>query len=70
MTPWFIVAASLVGGALLLGWGRARVRAGRSLEEALPACSIAELEPGRFRVIGRVVPIETTESLVDGLACV
>jgi hypothetical protein len=40
------------------------------LEEALPDCRIADLEAGRFRVTGRVVPIETSRSWVDGAACV
>lgn len=57
-------------GSALLAWGRARLRAGRVLEEALPECTVAELEPGRFRLVGRVVPIETSPSVVDGVPCV
>jgi hypothetical protein len=67
---WTIVATALVAGATLLLWGRARARRGGSLREALPDCRIADLEVGRFRVTGRVVPIETSPSGVDGASCV
>ncbi len=70
MTAWALVAISVALGGALLAWGRARLRAGATLEEALPTCAIGELEPGRFRLVGRVVPIETTPSAVDGVPCV
>lgn len=70
MTPWVVVGCAWIAGLLLLLWSRARARASRTIEEALPECTIAELEPGRFRVRGRVVAIESTPSLVDGADCV
>lgn len=70
MSPWLLVVVCLFVGAALLTVGRARVQARRELEEALPECEIGELEPGRFRVVGRVVPIETSRSVVDGVDCV
>ena len=70
VSPWLLVGICFVLGSALLAWGRARLRAGRVLEEALPECTVAELEPGRFRLVGRVVPIETSPSVVDGVPCV
>ncbi|HJL14800.1 MAG TPA: hypothetical protein RMH99_04040 [Sandaracinaceae bacterium LLY-WYZ-13_1] len=67
---WTFVAVALAAGIGLLLWGRARARSDGQLEEALPECRLVDLEPGRFRVTGRVVPITTTESAVDGAACV
>lgn len=67
---WPIVTSAFLGGVGLVLWGSLRSRRGRRLAEALPECRIAELEPGRFQVTGRVVPIETSPSAVDGAACV
>jgi hypothetical protein len=70
LTPWLFVAGCLILGAALLAWGRARLRARNPIEEALPVSEIGELEPGRFRIVGRVVPIGTSPSAVDGADCV
>lgn len=70
MTPWILVASVLGVGALMLAWGRVRARAGRNLDDAVPVSSIDDLEVGRFRVVGRIVPIATTRSAVDGANCV
>lgn len=70
MLGWPVVLGALFGGLSFLAWAHLRTVLGRRLEEALPECSIADLEPGRFRVLGRVVPIETSRSDVDGADCV
>ena len=67
---WSVVVSVLGGGLALVLWGVARARRTRPLDEALPECPIAELEPGRFRLVGRVVPIETSPSAIDELPCV
>jgi hypothetical protein len=64
-----IVTAGFVLGLGLLTVGRLRSRK-RPLAEAVADSPIGELEPGRFRITGRVVPLETTPSLVDGAPCV
>ena len=65
-----MIGCAVGAGAMLLAWARLRALSRHRIEEALPECRIAELEPGRFRVIGRVVPIQTTPSGVDGADCV
>ncbi|MGE0788955.1 MAG: hypothetical protein AB7S26_25005 [Sandaracinaceae bacterium] len=70
MAEWWIVAMCALLGAGLLAWGKVRMRARRSVDEALPQVRIGDLEPGRFRVVGRIVPIATSPSVVDGVRCV
>jgi hypothetical protein len=70
VTHWMVVAGALGAGAALLVWGGARLRGRRSLAEAVPECRIAELEAGRFRLVGRVTAIESSPSFVDGTDCV
>lgn len=67
---WTIVVTAVAGGTGLLLFCRARFRDRGVLAEAVPDCSVAELEAGRFRVVGRVVPIQTSRSEVDGADCV
>ena len=68
--PWVFVAAALFGGVAMLVASRWRARRRRRVPEAVRDSAIADLEPGRFRVMGRVVPIETCRSAVDGADCV
>jgi len=70
MTPWVIVSCALGAGVALLVASRWRVRRSHRVPEAVRASAIGDLEAGRFRVVGRVVPIETTRSAVDGADCV
>jgi hypothetical protein len=69
VSPWIIVSFAIACGGLLLLLCRFRARP-TGVEEALPWCPIAELEAGRFRIVGRVIPIATSPSLVDGADCV
>ncbi len=67
---WVWVIGSAVSGLMLLFLARRR-----RLEIVRPAdaarrSTIADLERGRFRVTGRVVPIEVSRSGVDGAPCV
>ena len=65
-----LFALGIAAGSGLLGIARRRARGLRPVREGAPSRLIADLESGRFRVTGRVVPIETTSSAVDGAACV
>ena len=66
---WLVLGISAsVSGALLGVWSRARARA--PLAEAVRRSSIAELDEGRFCVRGRIVPVETETSALDGARCV
>lgn len=67
---WILFGAGVTSAIGLLLWARARARRLRPLPEALPACSVGELEVGRFRLTGRVVPIRVTASGIDGSPCV
>jgi hypothetical protein len=67
--PLYLVLAGTTVGLLLVCWSLRRAHA-PSLREAAAHTSIAELAPGRFHVRGRVVPIHTTRSEIDGAACV
>lgn len=67
---WTFVATALTAGVGLLVFSRARTRGRKLPEDAVRESTVAELEAGRFRVTGRVVPIETTRSDVDGADCV
>lgn len=66
---WSFVATVMGIGVLMLIVARLRARP-PALREALPECRIAELEPGRYRVCGRIVPMQTSPSAVDGVDCV
>jgi hypothetical protein len=70
VTPWGVILGVWSAGALLVWWSRARARAAQPIDEALPECTIAELEPGRFRVRGHIVALESSPSAVDGAVCV
>ena len=64
--------ATLVGAsgvALALG-ARARQRRLAPIRDAAEGRTIAGLDSGRFRVAGRVQPLNTSPSAVDGLSCV
>lgn len=67
--PLYLVLAGTAAGLVLVGWSVRRARA-PSVREAAARTSIAELAPGRFHVRGRVVPIHTTRSEIDGAECV
>ena len=69
MTLWTIIGGALSFGLFALAVSRWRARAG-TVPEAVPSCDIAELEPGRFRIVGRVMAVETSPSAVDGAECV
>ena len=70
MTPWFIVCGAVGAGTALLLISKWRSRDKRDVREAVRSCSIGELEPGRFRIVGNIVPIDTSPSRVDGADCV
>ncbi|MEM9067223.1 MAG: hypothetical protein AAGE52_01915 [Myxococcota bacterium] len=42
----------------------------KPVREAAPRRTIDGLESGRFRIVGRIVPIGTSPSSIDGLDCV
>ena len=67
---WLLVALGAALGFCLLGVAHTRVRRMRPIAEAVAHRSIADLGPGRFRVIGRVVPLSTTKSAIDDSPCV
>jgi hypothetical protein len=67
---WIWVLVSAVSGLTLLFLARRRRLAAIQPTEAARRSTIAELERGRFRVTGRVLPIETSRSGVDGAPCV
>ena len=64
------VALVATAGAGLLWWAQARIRRLVPVREAVARRSIGELGPGRFRLTGRVVPIQTTPSGIDASPCV
>jgi hypothetical protein len=67
---WIAVGLALMAGALFVGFARRRFRRIRPLQEGAPGRKISDLSPGRFRVVGRIVPIDTTSSGIDGTPCV
>jgi hypothetical protein len=68
---WLFVAVALGLGVGMFVWASARRRRGSvRLREAAPGASIGELAAGRFRVVGRIVPIQTTASSIDASPCV
>ena len=70
VTPWAIVFGAFTIGASLLLLSKWRARDTSRIREAVRDCPIGEIEVGRFRIVGRVVPILTSRSLVDGSDCV
>lgn len=68
MLPWYLMLAGLSAGAALVAWSYWPRKA--PLREAVIPSSIAELECGRFRVTGRIVPIRVEPSAIDGRRCV
>ena len=70
---WFPLVASTVAVALF-AWGEARARKRRLRpvdvhEDDAPRCAIADLGPGRFRVVGFVRAFESVQSAIDGASC-
>mgnify|MGYP001413890932 CR=1 FL=1 len=68
MLPWYLVLIGVAFGAALIAvsyWPRAE-----PLREAVVPSRIGELEPGRFRIVGRVVPIRVVKSEIDDARCV
>lgn len=68
-SPLYLVLVGLAAGLGMVVWSVRRVPR-VAIREAAAWSSIAELAPGRFRLTGRVVPIRTTASEVDGAPCV
>ena len=67
---WVWMIGSAVSGLSLLFLARRRRLAVVRPADAAQRSAIADLERGRFKVTGRVVPIESTPSAVDGVPCV
>lgn len=67
---WLFVALVAALGAGLLCWAQARIRRLVPVREAIARRSISDLTPGRFRLTGRVMPLQTTPSGIDGSPCV
>lgn len=72
---WFPLLASTLA-ALLFAWGeamarrrRGRMRSVDPIGDDAPTCAIADLGPGRFRVVGYVRARESALSAIDGAAC-
>ncbi len=70
MTLWVFVLGALGVGATLLLVSKWRARDRTRIREAVRDCLIGELEAGRFRVVGWIMPVDTTRSRVDGADCV
>ncbi len=70
MAWWLVAFAGMLGGLGLLAVARRRARALEPIVEAVPSRTIAELETGRFKLVGRVAPIEVSPSAIDGAPCV
>ena len=67
---WILVAVTVAAGLSLLAISRWRAGRLRPVLEGAPGRVVGELEAGRFRITGRVVPIHTSASLIDGSSCV
>jgi len=65
----FVVFVALTGIGLLY-WAQARIRRRIPVPEAVPRTTIADLEAGRFRLVGRVVALHSSPSAVDESPCV
>jgi hypothetical protein len=65
-----LVALTGCVGLALIGWARRRAKLHFPIREAVSSRPIADLEAGRFRLSGQVVPIQTSESAIDGSPCV
>lgn len=66
--PWVLVTSSLI--AATLWWVAARRVRRRQVVDGAPRRHIGELEPGRFRVTGKIVGMATSASPLDGYPCV
>jgi len=67
---WILAIVAGATGAALASLARRRHAALRPIADGAEGRSIGSLAEGRFRVAGRVVPIVTSPSAVDGLPCV
>jgi hypothetical protein len=67
---WTFVAVAFVLGVGMFLWASARGRGSRHVREAAPGSTIAGLVQGRFRISGRIVPIQTSASSIDASPCV
>lgn len=65
---WTVVALVIAIGLLVLAGARRRSLS--PVLEAVASRTVAELGKGRFKVTGRVVPIQTSPSRLDGSPCV
>jgi hypothetical protein len=69
MLPLYLALTGTAMGLGLFFWSVRRTRAPIPREAAIHS-SIGDLTRGRFHIRGRVVPIRTTPSEIDGSACV
>lgn len=69
LLPLYLVLAGLTAGLAMIVWSMRR-GAPAPLRDGATRTRISDLEPGRFQITGRVVPIRTTASEVDGAPCV
>ncbi len=67
---WLLFALALSASAVLWWLAALRARKLRPVREGAPTRAISDLEDGRFRIVGKVIPTETTQSTLDGLDCV
>ncbi len=67
---WFLFGLAISVSALLLGAANVRMRRHKPVGEAAPRRPVGELGEGRFRIVGKVVPIAATPSGIDGVPCV
>ena len=65
-----LVVFGLVLACIFIAVARVRWLRQRPVPDAVPCCTIAELESGRFRITGRVVPRTPLHSSLDGASCV
>lgn len=67
---WSLFAITLLGAACCWAVAALRARGRARPTELTPLCHVASLTEGRFRVVGRITPIRTIPSAVDGTPCV
>jgi hypothetical protein len=67
--PLYLVLGGLFAGVAMVAWSTRRALS-LPIREGAAQSKIADLCPGRFRLTGRVVPIATTASEIDGAPCV